>query len=703
MEIFGFHLLDLLILIPYLFTITYIGKKIYSKIHSEEDFFLAGRSMNKFFQFFLNMGTLSDANSAIRTASFTFNKGLGGVWLMLIGVFTGPYHWFMAAWFRRVRLVTMAELFEDRFKSRFLPTIYAFVGIWLSVLIMGIGYKASLRTFQAMTIKPPDKCTRAELRRVELYEQYRNLDRQYKANQLNPDRMSEYNILDSMYKTGQISAYTSYTKPFWFYLIYTAFIAFYVIMGGFRAAATTDTIQGFLIIIFSVILIPVSLMKLGGWTEFTTRIPDYMLYVFGSGNNEFAWNSIAALVLVTMIGITGHQGNMALNGSAKDELTAQIANIGGAYTKRLLTISWALCGLFAYALYHKSISDPDMAWGVLSHNLLGPGLRGIMVAGILGANMSTLDAVCVYLSALFVRHLYKPFVKNKSQQHYINASRVAIGCFLLLGIYVSITTSSIIHLIKALPSLNMIFGAPVLLLLFWKRLTLKAVYAEVIVCSILLGFLPQLLPNVEAVRQSRWLTQQTRAHTMEQRRPATEEDVAVGLADSVGEKIRKTVVIPPTSIFYDSVARTDPDDLTSSMAGIGRLHTELIIADFLGFDLSSMKPSTLLTIRYLVASFLPFFLLIPVSLITRDKGLEETIPRFYAKMKTPVLANPAEDAAELQKSYADPTRFDHKKLFPGTNWEFCKWTRSDTVGFFISLLITCGIIFFFWGLIQLIA
>ena len=198
MELFGFHPLDLLIITVYLLTITWIGQKVYGKIHSEEDFFLAGRSINKFFQFFLNMGTLSDANSAIRTASFAFNKGLGGVWLMLIGVFTGPYHWFMAAWFRRVRLVTMAELFEERFKSKVLPTIYALVGIWLSVLIMGIGYKASLRTFQAMTIKPAEKCTPSELRMVELYDRYRELDRLYKSGRLDRELTAEYPELQSV-------------------------------------------------------------------------------------------------------------------------------------------------------------------------------------------------------------------------------------------------------------------------------------------------------------------------------------------------------------------------------------------------------------------------------------------------------------------------------------------------------------------------
>jgi SSS family solute:Na+ symporter len=703
MELFGFHPIDLFILFLYLFAITYIGQKLYRKIHSEEDFFLAGRSFNTLLQYFLNMSTLSDANSAIRTASFAFQKGLGGVWLMLIGLFTGPYYWFMAGWFRRVRLVTMAELFEERFKSKLLPTIYAVIGIWLSILIMGIGYKASLRTFQAMTIKPPEKYTPAEQKIVQQYEQYRHLQQIQKTEKLSPEQLVEYEKLDALYKKGQISAFISYTKPFWFYLIYTGFIGFYVTMGGFRAAAITDMLQGFLILLFSVILIPLALVATGGWTEFTRRIPDHMLFVFGSASDEFAWNSIAALVVVTIVGITGHQGNMALNGSARDELTARIANLGGAYTKRILTIIWALCGLFAYALCSDLVSDPDTAWGILSRQLLGPGLRGIMLAGILGANMSTLDAVCVYLSALFVRHLYKPLVPHKDPRHYLKISRLAIIGFLLLSIYVSITTSSIIHLVKALPSLNIIFGAPVLLLLFWKRLTRIAVYVEVLVCSIVLAVLPHLLPCFESVRHSPWLSQQTREQTVIRAVHACPSDVQNGLAEAVGQRIRKPVRIPPVSIYYDNIARMDPEDPASPYEGIGRLHTELILAYFLGIDLQALTPSALLTLRYLIATILPFVFLIPISLLTKNRGFEADIERFYARLKTPVDPDPQKDAEEVQKSYNNPARFDHLKLFPRSNWEFCKWTRTDTLGFLASTAATLGILFLFWGLIRLIA
>jgi SSS family solute:Na+ symporter len=704
MDILGFHPLDVAIIVVYLLLITYIGKRSTAKVHNQEDFFLAGRGVGKLFQYFLNMSTIVDAGNAVNTAAATFSKGLGGVWILLAPILTGPYYWFMAGWFRRVRLITMAELFEERFRSKFLASIYAVVGIWLSVINIGIANKISLRTFQAMTIKPVAKCTSEEKMQMQLYQEYRQLDKTYRAKQLDPQQIERYRALSSMYKKDQISAYISYTQTSWFYAIYITFVGAYVIMGGLKAAVLNNFIQGLLIFAFSGMMIPIALIKLGGWSEFSAKVPEHMLYMFGSGFDEFSIFSIGAYMLANyVIGITGHQGNMANNGSAKDELTARTGNIGGSYTKRILTIMWAICGLLAYALYSNSVSDPDTAWGVMSNNLLGVGLRGIMISGIMAANMSTLAGVSVYLSALFVRHLYKPLAPNKSERHYINTSRVSIAFILLLSVYVAIASSGIIDILKMLPSLNIIFGAPVMLLLFWKRLTLKAVYVQVITCAVLFAILPGLLPMFDSCRTSPWLTAQTRERIVKHIVPATQDDVEKGLAPTVGQRFTRETLIPPTSIYYDAVARSNPDDANSPKVGLGRINTEMIVAHLVGFNLRNMKPATLLTIRYLVDTFLPFLILIPVSLLTRDKGIEDNIARFYVKMKTKVIADRELDNAELQKSYENPTRFDHLKLFPKSNWEFCKWTREDTGGFLVSIGLTVGILLAFWGLIKTLA
>jgi len=701
MNVLGFHPVDIVVLIGYLALITYIGKRSARKIKNQEDFFLAGRGVGKLFQFFLNMSTITDAGMAVNTAALAFAKGIGGVWILLAPLLSGPYYWFMSGWFRRIRLVTMAELFDERFRSRTIAFIYACVGIWLSVINIGIANKISLRTFEAMTLKPAAEYTHDEQERVALFSEYRDLDAQYKAKALPSEQTERYDALSSMYKKGEIVPWISYTKAHWFYTIYILFVGFYVISGGLKAAVINNVLQGGLILVFSIMMIPIGLHHLGGWGGFSEGLPSHMLSLFGSGLNEFTLFSIIAYLLANyVIGITGHQGNMANYGSAKDELTAQTGCISGTYTKRVLTILWAVSGLMAYALYHASISDPDTAWGVMSDNLLGVGLRGIMISGILAANMSTLAGVSVYLSALFVRNIYKPFVQDKSEQHYITASRWSIAGILGLSILVAVKSSGIIEILKMLPSLNVIFGAPVLLMLFWKRLTLKAVYAQVIFCIIAFGILPGTLPLFEGVRQSEWLTAQTREQTAVRKVSATPEDVDAGRATEVGQRIRKELVVPPSAIYFEKVARSDADDPTSPLEGVGRINPELAIAGLVGMNLKDKAPSQLLTLRYLIDAFLPFLIMIPISWITTNKGLEENIARFYAKFKTQVNADPELDKAELEKSYADPTRFDHTKLFPKSNWEFCRWNKVDFFGFLGSSALTVTILALFWLMIE---
>jgi SSS family solute:Na+ symporter len=597
----------------------------------------------------------------------------------------------------------MAELFDERFKSKFLSVFYALVGIWLTIILAGMSYKITLRTFQAMTVKPVEKCTEAEKEKMVLYQEFHELDKSYRAKQLEPVKVERYKALNSMYQKEEISSYISYTQTGWFYAIYTIFVGTYVIMGGLKATVWNNVIQGLLVLVFSIMMMPFAVAKLGGWGMFTARVPDHMLSLFGSGTDEFSiWSIAAFLVANYVIGITGHQGNMAHNGSAKDEITARVGGLGGNYTKRILTIMWAMCGLLAYALYSSSVSDPDTVWGYMSNDLLPVGLKGVMLAGILAANMAALACNSIYLSALFVRNLYKPFVKNKTDHHYINVSRIAIAVVLLLAIYIAVHYKGLMDIIKMQPLLNIIFGAPVMLLLFWKRLSLKAVYTQVIVCTLLFAILPEIMPAFGLVKHSKWLTQQTKEQTIIRNAPSTQQDVDKGLATATRQMITKEIVIPPTSIYFDSVARSNPLDANSSMTGLGRLKTELILGGMIGLNLQEMKPSTLLTLRYTIASILPFILLIPISLFTRDKGLEENIARFYVKMKTKVNPDRELDKAELEKSYANPTRFDHTKLFPNSSWEFCKWDKDDTWGVVASSLLTVLVLGAFWGLIKML-
>ena len=90
MTLFGLHPLDAAILITYVVVLLAIGQYLSRKTKTENDFFLGGRKLGKWFQFFLNFGNMADPSSAPAAASSVYKQGIGGIWLMLIPLFLTP-------------------------------------------------------------------------------------------------------------------------------------------------------------------------------------------------------------------------------------------------------------------------------------------------------------------------------------------------------------------------------------------------------------------------------------------------------------------------------------------------------------------------------------------------------------------------------------------------------------------------------------
>ncbi|MCK4999284.1 MAG: hypothetical protein KAS23_07110, partial [Anaerohalosphaera sp.] len=85
------------------------------------------------------------------------------------------------------------------------------------------------------------------------------------------------------------------------------------------------------------------------------------------------------------------------------------------------------------------------------------------------------------------------------------------------------------------------------------------------------------------------------------------------------------------------------------------------------------------TMTALLRVIVPFGSLLIVAFMTRPQD-KPVLDKFYGKMRTPVSADHDEDARQMGITNNDPTRFDHLKIFPNSNWEFRKWNRKDWVG-----------------------
>lgn len=689
MTLLGLHPVDALIVGAYIIGILLIGKALAHGVKGEKDFFLGGRSLGRWFQFFLSFGTMADPGQATTTASSVYRQGAGGAWLALITLFLTPYYWFTTVWFRRVRLTTMADLFQDRFGRRFLATLYAVTTILMAIVAIASGNVVALKTLQPLMVKDAAIYTVEEQQRVAYYHEFAELRSQRTAATLEPTKAARYELLKDYYDRGELQPYITYLHPITFYLVSSTVVAVFVMLGGLKASAVVDAVQAILVILISTMLIPFGLARIGGVSGLHEKVPAVMFNLFGGdGASEYTWYSIGALLFVQIVGIVGSQANMTIAGSAKNEMAARFGAVTGGFGKRFVTIAWAFCGLVAIALFGPNLSDPDQAWGLLTRALLPVGLIGVMIIGLLGGKLALLGAQSVVLSGLVVKNLYEPLLPGKSERHYMIVARVTVPVVLALGVGVGLYMNSVVAILKFVIVLLVVWGVPITMIFLWRRVTETAVRIQVIATLVFIAVIPSLVPAIPMLAQSEALTVMTRERTEHVRRAATGQDVAAGLAPAEGEMITRTRVIEPVSVYFEEgVVRTNPTDLSSPRTGKGLFRVEAYLVSLLGIDVTGFSPAMLMTTRYMVDGLLPLAILVIASLLTKPTE-PARVARFYARMKTPVAATLDEDAREVEASYANPTRFDHLKLFPRSSWELTKWDRYDVLGF----LGCCGLV-----------
>ena len=150
-RVFGLHPLDAAVLLGYAVVILWIGKRVGERTSDRDEFFLAGRRLGGFYQFFLNFGTSTNADQAVAVSREIYRAGIGGMWIQYLVLFITPFYWFQTLLFRRVRLTTIGEYFTERFQSPLLGGAFAIFILLVSIVGGGAGFMVAGKTFMAVT------------------------------------------------------------------------------------------------------------------------------------------------------------------------------------------------------------------------------------------------------------------------------------------------------------------------------------------------------------------------------------------------------------------------------------------------------------------------------------------------------------------------------------------------------------------------
>jgi Na+/proline symporter len=422
--------LDWLIVLLYTLVVVWIGNHMRRRVHNAGSFLLGNRKLGTPMMVASTFAGGVNANNPISVASNTYSQGLSGMWLTLAFMLATPIYWMWPPVLRRLRVVTQVDLIRMRY-GRVMEWVTLAVYLIGVPFIFGVGIKAAAMLVIAASV-------------------------------------------EGVGGTPVIGLHTAIAMVTIPTLLYT-------LMGGVIAAYAVDLFQSLLIIFLSFILLPFLIWKVGGMETTVARIDAHdpaawALFGDGLAGTPLIWLVWFAISLFFAAPVV-YGGT---SGAARNEMAARWAVVG-SLGKRLCTVGWGLTGLFAIAFFGPPLVSgvsPDQVFANACVQVLPTGLRGVMVAAMLAAAMSTLAGMMLAFSGNVVNNLYKNYVvRHATPAHYLAMARACTAVPLTMGWFVAASDIGLIHLVVITEQINGSLGLIMLAAIMWRRVTRAGAFA----------------------------------------------------------------------------------------------------------------------------------------------------------------------------------------------------------------------------------
>jgi SSS family solute:Na+ symporter len=253
----------------------------------------------------------------------------------------------------------------------------------------------------------------------------------------------------------------------------------YTILGGLRAVLYTDVLQMLVLLLGAVTVTIMGLSALGGWGQMVQLAGDGFLSVWRPMSDpDFPWTGI--LLGAPILGIwywCTDQFIVQRVLAARSVGMARGGTILAGYLKLLPIFIFVIPGVIAYGLARTGriqLAEADQALPVLIGTLLPAGLRGLVVAGLLAALMSSLSSVFNSCSTLVTLDIYQKIRPASSEKRLVLVGQVATGLLVVLALlWVPFMKRISGQLYQYLQSVQAYISPPIaavfLLGVFWPR------------------------------------------------------------------------------------------------------------------------------------------------------------------------------------------------------------------------------------------
>lgn len=270
-----------------------------------------------------------------------------------------------------------------------------------------------------------------------------------------------------------IPAFFGLSSEFWTATLIIVLTTIYTVASGLQGVVWTDVFQGVLIFVMIIIVCTISLFSADIPNVFSISVPlkdgsflpiettkDAWTSILPSWELSFPENSAYSiynlfgiallfyLIKVVIEGSAGTGGYMAQRFfAARSDRDAGLLSLLWIF---LLSFRWpfiaaiAVLGISFGVSSGEIISDPEKVLPTVIFNILPLGLKGLLVAGLMAAAMSTFSSLINSGASYWVRDIYQEFINpDATEKKLIVHSRLASVIIVLLGLGLTINIKSI--------------------------------------------------------------------------------------------------------------------------------------------------------------------------------------------------------------------------------------------------------------------
>ena len=269
----------------------------------------------------------------------------------------------------------------------------------------------------------------------------------------------------------------------------------YSAMSGLYGVVYTDIVQFSLAMIGSIGLAVIAyidassgdglMAKLTNATEFNPE-----LLQFFPRYDEISWPLFTFIVYIMVLWWASAPGkgySVQRLLATKSERDAKLAFLWYAFLHYVMRPwPWIVVGILSL-IYFPAVEDPEYVFPLMIDHFLPTGLKGIMVAAMLAAFMSTIDTHLNWGASYLVNDVYQPYmVKNATPNHYVWIAR-CVMVFIMAGAIIA--TTLIPDILSAFKFIGVFFagiGTVMIVRWFWWRVNAKTELVS-LVATILAG------------------------------------------------------------------------------------------------------------------------------------------------------------------------------------------------------------------------